>query len=166
MPADDGKLRLTQLPRVQGALVALDPQNGAIRSLVGGFSFYHNKFNRAVQAYRQPGSNIKPFLYTAALENGFTPASIINDAPIVFHDVSLEGNWRPQNDNGEFNGPMRLREALYRSRNLVSIRIMRLWGSNGHASICSDSVSSRTNCRPTCHSRLACQPRGQLAAAE
>ncbi|MDY6890285.1 MAG: penicillin-binding protein 1A [Pseudomonadota bacterium] len=128
MPADDGKLRLTQLPRVQGALVALDPQNGAIRSLVGGFSFYHNKFNRAVQAYRQPGSNIKPFLYTAALENGFTPASIINDAPIVFHDVSLEGNWRPQNDNGEFNGPMRLREALYRSRNLVSIRIMRALG--------------------------------------
>ena len=128
MPDAEGKLRLTQMPRVQGALVALDPQDGAIRSLVGGFSFYHNKFNRATQAYRQPGSNIKPFLYTAALENGFTPASIINDAPIVFHDVSLEGNWRPENDNGKFNGPMRLREALYRSRNLVSIRIMRALG--------------------------------------
>lgn len=128
MPDADGKLRLTQMPQVQGALVALNPQDGAIRSLVGGFSFYHNKFNRATQAYRQPGSSIKPFLYTAALENGFTPASIINDAPIVFHDVSLEGNWRPENDNGEFNGPMRLREALYRSRNLVSIRIMRSLG--------------------------------------
>jgi len=128
MPDADGKLRLTQMPQVQGALVALNPQDGAIRSLVGGFSFYHNKFNRALQAYRQPGSSIKPFLYTAALENGFTPASIINDAPIVFHDVSLEGNWRPENDNGQFNGPMRLREALYRSRNLVSIRIMRSLG--------------------------------------
>jgi len=128
MPDTDGTLRLTQMPQVQGALVALNPQDGAIRSLVGGFSFYHNKFNRAIQAYRQPGSSIKPFLYTAALENGFTPASIINDAPIVFHDVSLEGNWRPENDNGEFNGPMRLREALYRSRNLVSIRIMRALG--------------------------------------
>jgi penicillin-binding protein 1A len=128
MPDTDGKLRLTQMPRVQGALVALNPQDGAIRSLVGGFSFYHNKFNRATQAYRQPGSAMKPFLYTAALENGFTPASIINDAPVVFHDVSLEGDWRPQNDNGEFYGPMRLREALYRSRNLVSIRIMRALG--------------------------------------
>ena len=128
MADTDGNLRLTQIPRVQGALVALNPQDGAIRSLVGGFSFYHNKFNRATQAYRQPGSNIKPFLYTAALENGFTPASIINDAPVVFHDVSLEGSWRPENDNGQFNGPTRLREALYRSRNLVSIRIMRALG--------------------------------------
>ncbi len=124
----EGQLKLTQLPEVQGALAALNPQDGAIRALVGGFSFYHNKFNRATQAYRQPGSNIKPFLYTAALENGFTPASIINDAPVVFHDVSLEGAWRPENDNGEFNGPTRLREALYRSRNLVSIRLMRALG--------------------------------------
>ncbi len=125
---DEGTLRLTQMPRVQGALVALNPQDGAIRALTGGFSFYHNKFNRATQAYRQPGSNIKPFLYTAALENGFTPASIINDAPVVFHDVSLEGTWRPENDNGKFNGPTRLREALFRSRNLVSIRLMRALG--------------------------------------
>mgnify|MGYP001773634040 CR=1 FL=1 len=128
MPDAEGELRLTQMPRVQGALVALNPQDGAIRALEGGFSFYHNKFNRATQAYRQPGSNIKPFLYTAALENGFTPASIINDAPIVFHDVSLEGAWRPENDNGKFNGPTRLREALFRSRNLVSIRLMRALG--------------------------------------
>ncbi len=124
----EGQFKLTQLPEVQGALAALNPEDGAVRALVGGFSFYHNKFNRATQAYRQPGSNIKPFLYTAALENGFTPASIINDAPVVFHDVSLEGAWRPENDNGEFNGPTRLREALYRSRNLVSIRLMRALG--------------------------------------
>lgn len=128
MNDSEGNLKLTQMPNIQGALTALDPQDGAIRALVGGFSFYHNKFNRATQAYRQPGSNIKPFLYTAALENGFTPASIINDAPVVFHDVSLEGTWRPENDNGEFNGPTRLREALYRSRNLVSIRLMRALG--------------------------------------
>lgn len=125
---EEGKLRLTQMPRVQGALVALNPQDGAIRALAGGFSFYHNKFNRVTQAYRQPGSNIKPFLYVGALENGFTPASIINDAPVVFHDVSLEGAWRPENSNGKFNGPTRLREALYRSRNLVSIRLMRALG--------------------------------------
>jgi len=120
--------KLTQIPRVQGAIIALDPQDGGILALSGGFSFALNKFNRAIQAYRQPGSNIKPFLYTAALEYGFTPASIINDAPVVFHDVSLESNWRPENDNGTFGGPTRLREALYRSRNLVSIRLMRALG--------------------------------------
>ena len=125
---EEDRFRLTQLPRVQGALTALNPADGAIRALVGGFSFYHNKFNRATQAYRQPGSSLKPFLYTAALENGYTPASIINDAPVVFHDVSLEGVWRPENENGEFNGPTRLRVALYRSRNLVSIRLMRALG--------------------------------------
>ncbi|MBR9882200.1 MAG: penicillin-binding protein 1A [Oceanospirillales bacterium] len=117
--------QLTQIPKAQGALIALEPQDGGILALNGGFSFALNKFNRATQAYRQPGSNIKPFLYTAALEYGFTPASIINDAPVVFHDVSLESNWRPENDNGTFGGPTRLREALYRSRNLVSIRLMR-----------------------------------------
>lgn len=126
--SEGGALKLTQLPEVQGALTSLDPQDGAIRALVGGFSFYHNKFNRATQAYRQPGSSLKPFLYTAALENGYTPASIINDAPVVFHDVSLEGVWRPENENGEFSGPTRLRVALYRSRNLVSIRLMRALG--------------------------------------
>lgn len=126
-PTENG-WQLRQIPRVQGAIIALDPADGAIRALSGGFSFAYNKFNRATQAYRQPGSNIKPFLYTAALEYGFTPASIINDAPVVFHDVSLESNWRPENDNGKFGGPTRLREALYRSRNLVSIRLMRSLG--------------------------------------
>ncbi|GGB98358.1 penicillin-binding protein 1A [Marinobacterium zhoushanense] len=124
----DDAWKLSQIPQVQGAIIALDPNSGGIRALSGGFSFALNKFNRAIQAYRQPGSNIKPFLYTAALEYGFTPASIINDAPVVFHDVSLESNWRPENDNGTFGGPTRLREALYRSRNLVSIRLMRSLG--------------------------------------
>ncbi len=124
---EDG-LRLTQIPEVQGAFIALNPENGAIRSLTGGFSFYINKFNRALQAYRQPGSNIKPLLYTYALSQGYTPASVINDAPVVINDVSLEGDWRPENDNGRFGGPTRLREALYRSRNLISIRLMRALG--------------------------------------
>lgn len=124
---DEG-LRLTQIPEVQGAFIALNPENGGIRSLTGGFSFYLNKFNRALQAYRQPGSNIKPLLYTYALSQGYTPASIINDAPVVINDVSLEGDWRPENDNGQFGGPTRLREALYRSRNLISIRLMRALG--------------------------------------
>lgn len=124
---DDG-LRLSQIPEVQGAFIALNPENGAIRSLTGGFSFYLNKFNRALQAYRQPGSNIKPLLYTYALTQGYTPASVINDAPVVINDVSLEGDWRPENDNGRFGGPTRLREALYRSRNLISIRLMRALG--------------------------------------
>lgn len=125
--SDEGWL-LRQIPQAQGAIIALNPSDGGILALSGGFSFALNKFNRATQAYRQPGSNIKPFLYTAALEYGFTPASIINDAPVVFHDVSLESNWRPENDNGTFGGPTRLREALYRSRNLVSIRLMRALG--------------------------------------
>jgi penicillin-binding protein 1A len=124
---DDG-LRLSQIPEVQGAFIALNPENGAIQSLTGGFSFYINKFNRALQAYRQPGSNIKPLLYTYALSQGYTPASVINDAPVVINDVSLEGDWRPENDNGRFGGPTRLREALYRSRNLISIRLMRALG--------------------------------------
>lgn len=121
-------LRLSQIPEVQGAFIAIDPENGGIRALTGGFSFYLNKFNRALQAYRQPGSNIKPLLYSYALSQGYTPASVINDAPVVINDVSLEGDWRPENDNGRFGGPTRLREALYRSRNLISIRLMRALG--------------------------------------
>ncbi|UTW10481.1 penicillin-binding protein 1A [Marinobacterium rhizophilum] len=120
---------LSQLPQVQGAFVALNPQNGAIRALSGGFNFNLTKFNRATQAYRQPGSNFKPFIYAAALENGFTPASLINDAPVVFKDESIEGNlWRPQNSSQQFYGPTRLREGLFRSRNLVSIRLLRAIG--------------------------------------
>lgn len=124
----EGAWELTQVPNVQGALVSLDPDDGAIRALVGGFDFSQSHFNRATQAERQPGSAFKPFIYTTALENGYTPATIINDAPIVFDDASLENTWRPENDTGKFLGPTRLRQALFTSRNLVSIRILRSIG--------------------------------------
>ncbi|WP_430460409.1 penicillin-binding protein 1A [Thalassolituus sp. LLYu03] len=119
---------LAQLPEVEGALVSMKPDDGAIQALVGGFSPSSNQFNRVIQADRQPGSAFKPFIYSAALANGFTPASIINDAPVVFEDASLESTWRPENHNGKFYGPTRLREALYRSQNLVSIRILKQIG--------------------------------------
>ncbi len=121
---EEGLWRLTQVPRVEGALVALDPRDGAVRALQGGFDFSRNKFNRAVQAKRQPGSNFKPFIYSAALGSGLTPASLINDAPVVFEDTSLEASWRPENYSGKFFGPTRLRVALTKSRNLVSIRLL------------------------------------------
>lgn len=120
----DEKWTLVQLPQVEGALVSLDPQSGAVLALTGGFDFYKSKFNRAVQARRQPGSSFKPFIYAAALDNGYTAASIINDAPVVFDDPALEGKWRPENYSGEFFGPTRLREGLVKSRNLVSIRLL------------------------------------------
>jgi penicillin-binding protein 1A len=114
---------IDQLPRGQAALVSLDADNGAIRALVGGFSYAGNKFNRATQARRQPGSSFKPFVYAAAFERGFNPASIVLDAPVVFKD--RRGHmWRPQNDSGNFAGPMRVREALVQSRNLVSVRLL------------------------------------------
>lgn len=119
-----GAWRLMQVPDVQGAFVALDPQDGAVTALSGGFDYFASNYNRAVQARRQPGSAFKPFLYSAALEKGMTPATLVNDAPIVFNDASLEANWRPQNVSREFYGPTRIREALVRSRNLVSIRIL------------------------------------------
>nr|WP_320136551.1 penicillin-binding protein 1A [uncultured Amphritea sp.] len=125
---NESNWHLTQIPRVEGAFAALSPKNGALRALVGGFNFNHNKFNRATQAKRQPGSNIKPFIYASALEQGYTPATLINDAPVVLHDGNLESNWRPQNYSKKFYGPTRLREALYKSRNLVSIRILRSIG--------------------------------------
>lgn len=124
----DGNLLFVQQPAAQSALVSLDPENGAIRSLVGGFSFEQSNYNRAVQAKRQPGSSFKPFLYSAALDNGFTAASLVNDAPIVFVDEYLDKVWRPKNDNNTFLGPIRLREALYKSRNLVSIRLLQAVG--------------------------------------
>ncbi|MCL6414956.1 penicillin-binding protein 1A [Aestuariirhabdus sp. Z084] len=120
----DGSYWLAQIPEVQGALVSFRPDDGALLAIVGGFNFHSSKFNRATQAARQTGSNFKPFIYSAALENGFTAASIINDAPVVFEDQSLENTWRPQNDSGRFYGPTRLRTALYKSRNLVSIRLL------------------------------------------
>ena len=114
-----------QVPKVEGALVSLDPDDGSIVALTGGFDFYRSKFNRATQAERQPGSSFKPFIYSAALEYGYTPASIINDAPVVFEDESLTSAWRPENYGGKFFGPTPLRTALYKSRNLVSIRLLR-----------------------------------------
>ncbi|MBI2383762.1 MAG: penicillin-binding protein 1A [Gammaproteobacteria bacterium] len=119
---------LAQLPAVQGAFVALDPRDGAIRALVGGYDYFHGKFNRVIQARRQPGSGFKPFLYSAALAAGFTPASVILDAPVVFDDPALESTWRPENYSGKFYGPTRLREALVESRNLVSIRLLQSIG--------------------------------------
>jgi penicillin-binding protein 1A len=124
----DGQWLLADLPGVEGAIVSLDPSNGAIRAMVGGFDYFKSKFNRVTQARRQPGSNFKPFIYSAALEKGFTAASIINDAPVVFNDDSLEATWRPENYSGKFYGPTRLREALVKSRNLVSIRILQAIG--------------------------------------
>jgi penicillin-binding protein 1A len=124
-----GKAQLAQPPAAQSALVALDPNDGAVAALVGGFDFFANKFNRATQARRQPGSGFKPFLYSSALENGFTPASVLLDAPIVMEGDGLETAWRPENSTGNFNGPMRLREALVKSRNLVSIRLLRALGT-------------------------------------
>jgi len=120
--------QLSQIPTVQAALVALNPDNGAVISLVGGFDFRQSKYNRILQAYRQPGSSFKPFFYTTALENGFTPATLINDSPVVFDDSNLENSWRPENSGGEFLGPIRLRKALYLSRNLVSIRLLKSVG--------------------------------------
>ncbi len=121
---------LAQEPAAEGALVSLDSHNGAILSIVGGYNFYRSNFNRAAQAKRQPGSNFKPFIYSSALEKGFTAASLINDAPVVFDDPGLEDEWRPENYSGKFFGPTRLREALVKSRNLVSIRILRSVGIN------------------------------------
>ena len=124
----DGFIQLAQLPTAQAAMVALSPKDGGIKALVGGFDFRQSRFNRVTQAARQPGSNFKPFIYTVALQNGFTPASTVNDAPVVFDDSKLEDLWRPENDGGKFYGPTRIREALYRSRNLVSIRLLRRMG--------------------------------------
>jgi penicillin-binding protein 1A len=115
---------LSQLPKVQGALVALDPEDGALRALVGGFNFSTSKFNRALQSQRNPGSSFKPFVYAAAFERGFHPASIVLDAPVVLTERASGKVWQPQNDNETFGGPMRLREAMVTSRNLVSIRIL------------------------------------------
>ena len=124
----DASWRLSQLPAAQASLVSLNADNGAIISLVGGFNYRRSNYNRITQATRQPGSSFKPFIYSAALANGYTPASIINDSPISIDDEKLETSWRPTNADQKFDGPMRLRKALYRSRNLVSIRLLRDMG--------------------------------------
>ena len=125
---DGGRWVLGQIPEIQGALTAVRSNDGAIQALVGGYDFHHSKFNRAVQAKRQAGSSFKPFIYSAALSRDYTAATLINDAPVVFHDPVLEGTWRPENYSGKFFGPTRLRVALFKSRNLVSIRILRSIG--------------------------------------
>ncbi len=125
---DGERWRLAQLPAAQAAIVALDPRDGSVAALVGGYDFLLNKYNRVLQAHRQPGSGFKPFLYTAAFQFGFSPASVVLDAPVVFEDANLEGAWRPENYGGDFKGPMRLREALVQSRNLVSIRLLQAIG--------------------------------------
>ena len=121
---------ITQLPEVEGAFVALDPRDGSIRALVGGFDFAKNKFNHVTQAWRQPGSSFKPFIYSAALERGFTPATVINDAPLFF-DAGVTGGqpWEPKNYDGTFDGPMSLRTGLKKSKNMVSIRILQSIGA-------------------------------------
>ena len=124
-PAERGCSWLAKKPTVSGALVSLAPDDGRIEALVGGFDFYDSKFNRVTQAQRQPGSSFKPFIYTAAIDKGYTAATIINDAPVVFEAPGLEDTWRPENYSGHFYGPTRLRQALIKSRNLVSIRLLR-----------------------------------------
>ncbi|HKJ94450.1 MAG TPA: penicillin-binding protein 1A [Gammaproteobacteria bacterium] len=124
---DDGP-RLAQVPQPEGAIVSIDPADGHVIALVGGYDFSQSKFNRVTQAERQPGSSFKPFVYSAALANGFTAATIVNDAPVVFQDKALESTWRPENYSGKFFGPTRLRVGLIHSRNLVSIRVLRRIG--------------------------------------
>ncbi len=128
LQATDQGWQLAQDPKAEAALISIDPNTGAVNALVGGFDYFRSKFNRVTQARRQVGSNIKPFLYSAALEKGMTAATIINDAPVVFHDSALEDTWRPENYSGRFYGPTRLREALAYSRNLVSIRLLQQLG--------------------------------------
>ena len=120
---------ITQLPEVEGAFVALDPRTGAIRALVGGFDFDKNKFNHASQAWRQPGSSFKPFIYSAALEKGFTPATVVNDAPLFF-DAGVTGGqpWEPKNYDGKYDGPMSVRTGLAKSKNMISIRLLQAVG--------------------------------------
>ena len=122
MPTENGNWQLAQIPEVQGSLVSLDPETGAVNALVGGFDFNHSKFNRALQGWRQPGSTIKPLVYTAALEKGYRSDSIVSDRPIQV------GDWQPKNSDGRFLGDITLRRGLYLSRNLVSIRLLQAIG--------------------------------------
>ena len=124
MPTTRGTWALAQVPEAQGAIVSIDPFDGAITALTGGFDFTTSKFNRARQAFRQPGSSFKPFIYSAALEQGNTPATVVLDAPVVISSSELEAVWRPINYSGRFYGPTRMREALVRSMNLVSVRLL------------------------------------------
>ena len=127
--ADNKRWGITQLPAVEGTLVSADPRDGAIRALAGGFDFMRSQYNHATQALRQPGSSFKPFIYSAALEKGFTPASVINDEPLTFSAAQTGGElWEPKNYDGTYDGPMTMRQALARSKNMVSIRIIQSIG--------------------------------------
>jgi len=130
-PTQTGQWRVVQLPQVESALISIDPETGAIRALVGGFDFNRNKFNHVTQAWRQPGSSFKPFIYSAALEKGYTPATIVEDAPLSFSSEET-GNkeWTPQNYDATFDGPIRLRQALAKSKNMVAIRVLDSIGPN------------------------------------
>lgn len=126
---DKGAWEVAQVPQAEAAFVSANPRTGAIYALVGGFDFNRNQFNHVTQAWRQPGSSFKPFIYSAALEKGFTPASVINDAPLVVDLIDTGGEpWEPKNFDGEFDGPMRMRQGLTKSKNLVSIRILQSIG--------------------------------------
>ena len=128
-PDEKNNWRITQMPEVEAALLSADPRTGAIRALVGGFDFNRNKFNHATQAWRQPGSSFKPFIYSASLEKGFTPASIINDEPISISAATTGSQaWSPKNYDGKYEGPMRMRTALAKSKNMVSIRLLQASG--------------------------------------
>ena len=152
---DDGSWSITQLPQVEGAFVSVVPQDGAIRALVGGFDFNKNKFNHVTQAWRQPGSSFKPFIYSASLEKGLGPATVINDAPLFFTAAETGGQaWEPKNYGGGFDGPMTMRTALQKSKNLVSIRILQ----PDRSEVCAGvhhavSVSMRIVIRPICRWR-------------
>src|SRR4029077_20501201 len=123
-------LLFVQVPEAQSALVSVDPKDGAVVALGGGFDYFQSKYNRVTQARRQPGSGFKPFVYAAAFDKGYTPASIILDAPVVIDETGTEQAWRPKEMEGSFAGPMRLREAMVHSRNLVSVRMMRAIGGD------------------------------------
>lgn len=130
MKTSKGHWEILQLPEVEGAFVSLDPRNGAVKALVGGFDFDKNKFNHVTQAWRQPGSSFKPFIYSAALEKGFTPATIVNDAPLFFEPELTGGQpWEPKNYDGTFEGPMPLRRGMAKSKNMVSIRVLNAIGA-------------------------------------
>jgi len=126
-----GAWEVVQLPEVEGAFVSLDPRDGSIRSLVGGFDFNQNQFNHVTQAWRQPGSSFKPFIYSAALEKGFAPSTLVNDAPLFFDRGTTGGQpWEPKNSDGNFEGPMTIRQALQKSKNMVTIRVLQSIGTN------------------------------------
>ena len=149
--------RSPSCPRSKSALVSVDPRDGAVRALVGGFDFNRNQYNHVTQALRQPGSSFKPFIYSAALEKGFTPATIINDAPLTFTAAQTGSEpWEPKNYDGKFEGPMRLRTALAKSKNLVSMRILQAIGPQ-YAQDYIDALRlrSRSCIRPTSRWRWA-----------